>query len=182
MATKKEDTASFVIRFNQKIFESEEGESQVQWRGHIRHVQGGDESRFSEFEEAMQFIQGKLAALTIQAVEDKSPEEQKGILAKSFELWRQVATDYPKKVTEIIKDPLGSVERVQDQVQEQVTQIQEQVQEQVTQMSDRIRPNLDPDAWKPATKADLKRAFTSIDQLTKALENLAKKVDQLNKS
>ncbi|MFN4147866.1 MAG: hypothetical protein ACK4GN_18745, partial [Runella sp.] len=43
MATKKEETASFVLRFTQKIYNNEQGEPQIQWRGSIRHVQGGDE-------------------------------------------------------------------------------------------------------------------------------------------
>ncbi len=167
MATKKEETASFVLRFTQKIYEGESGESEVQWRGQIRHVQGGDEKRFAEFEDAVQFIQTKLADLTISATEDKSPEEQKGILTKSFELWKQVTEDYPQKIIETIKDPRGSVE-----------QLQEQVQEQVTQMSDRIRPTLDPDAWKPATKADLRKALDGIEgmiaQLNEKIEKLAK--------
>ena len=104
MAKKKEETASFVLRFTQKIYSGEDGESQVQWRGNIRHVQGGEEKRFSEFEEAYQFIQNKLADLTIQAVEGKSPEEQKGILAKSFDLWRRMAMETPKMFIETIKD------------------------------------------------------------------------------
>ncbi|MEM6377124.1 MAG: hypothetical protein AAF705_02855, partial [Bacteroidota bacterium] len=94
MSNKKDETASFVIRFNQKIFQTDAGEPQVQWRGNIRRVQGGDEKRFSEFEDALQFIQQKLTDLTMQATEDKSPEEQKGILTKSLNLWRQVKEDY----------------------------------------------------------------------------------------
>ena len=43
MATKKDETASFVLRFTQKIFQNEEGEPQIQWRGNMRHVQTGDE-------------------------------------------------------------------------------------------------------------------------------------------
>ncbi len=34
MAKKAEQTASFMVRFNQRIYE-EEGESKVQWRGRI---------------------------------------------------------------------------------------------------------------------------------------------------
>lgn len=169
MSHKKEETASFVIRFNQKIFQSEAGEPQVQWRGNIRHVQGGDEKRFSEFEGALQFIQQKLTDLTMQATEDKTPEEQKGILSKSLNLWKQVKEDYSKIVIETIKDPRGSVEH-----------LQEQVQEQVSQMSDRLRPNLDPDSWKPVTRSDFKRTQDSIEALTKAVEALTHKVEALS--
>lgn len=163
MTNIKNTTASFVVRFNQKIYDSEEGEPQVQWRGSVRHVQDGDEKRFSDIEDLILFLQNKLTKLTLQATDDISPEEQKGILTKSLNLWKQVTTDYPKKVLDTIKDPMGSVE---------------QLQEQVHQMSDRIRPNLDPDSWKPATRNDLKETNESIRALAKAVQTLAKKIDQ----
>lgn len=169
MSNTKNTTASFVVRFNQQIFQSEEGEPQVQWRGSVRHVQDGEEKRFSDIEDLMQFLQSKLTDLTILATEDKSPEEQKGILSKSLELWKMVREDYSKKVIDTIKDPLGSVE-----------QLQEQVQEQVHQMSDRIRPNLDPDSWKPATKNDLKKTNEQLLALANAVQALSQKIDQLS--
>jgi hypothetical protein len=116
MASKKDETASFVLRFTQKIFQSEEGEAQVQWRGNIRHVQTGDEKRFSKFENVTQFIQEKLADLTVTAMEDKSPEEQKGILAKSFDLWKRMAMETPKLVAETIKDPKKGIAQIQTQI------------------------------------------------------------------
>jgi hypothetical protein len=45
MANKADQTASFMVRFNQKIFE-ENGESKVQWRGKVSHVQGGEDMSF----------------------------------------------------------------------------------------------------------------------------------------
>ena len=65
------ETASFVIRFTQKIYQNDKGESDVQWRGNIRHVQGGDEKNFSQFNDVVTFLQEKLADLTIIAMEDK---------------------------------------------------------------------------------------------------------------
>ena len=138
MALKKEETASFMLRFNQKIFNSESGDPQVQWRGQIRHVQGGDEQRFSNFEEVVNFIQGKLADLTIQAMEDKSPEEQKGILSKSFDLWKKMALEGPKMVIETIKDPKKQVAQFQDQM---------------NQVKDEISQKLEIDSWLRASKA-----------------------------
>ena len=104
MTQRNNETASFVIRFTQKIFEDDQGESQIQWRGNIRHVQGGDEKRFSKFEEVTEFIQKRLADLTVQALQDKSPEEQKGILSKSFDLWKKMAAATPKMVMDTIKE------------------------------------------------------------------------------
>ena len=169
MASKKDETASFVIRFTQKIFQNEQKESKVQWRGNIRHVQGGSEKRFSEFKDVVDFIQEKLADLTIQAMEEKSPEEQKGILAQSFDLWKRMATTYPKMVLDTIKDPKSGVEQIQDQVNQQVNQ-----------MGEIISNRLDPDQWKPATKADLNKMMTMMSQLSKEVSALNKKVDKMN--
>lgn len=170
MSNKKEETASFMIRFTQKIFESEQGEAQVQWRGNIRHVQGGDETRFSEFDEVVKFIQSKLQDLTIQAMEDKSPEEQKGILAKSFDLWKRMATEAPKMVIETIKDP-----------KKQVAQIQDQIQDQLSHVKEEIGQKLDFDSWLTSSKSDSKKIMDRLDALSKEMAQLNKKVDQLKK-
>ncbi|HFA49340.1 MAG TPA: hypothetical protein ENJ95_10020 [Bacteroidetes bacterium] len=173
MASKKDETASFVLRFTQKVFQNDQGDQQVQWRGNIRHVQGGDEKRFSEFEEVVKFIQAKLADLTIIAMEDKSPEEQKGILAKSFDLWKRMAVAGPKMVMETLKDPKAGVEHIQEQVSQAV-------QEQVGQVEDLISNRIDTDAWKPATKADLKTLMQSIAQLSQEVAALNGKLDKIS--
>ena len=170
MSAKKEETASFVLRFNQKIFHTEEGEPQVQWRGIIRHVQGGDEKRFSEFDEVVQFIQGKLADLTIQAMGDKSPEEQKGILSKSFDLWKKMATTAPKLVLETIKDP-----------KKQVAQFQDQVQDQINQLKNEFGGKIDLDSWIASSKADNKDLMDMMQKMSTEISALNKKVDELSK-
>lgn len=174
MATKKDETASFVLRFTQKVFNNDEGEPQVQWRGNIRHVQGGEEKRFSEFDEVVQFIQHKLTDLTLTAMEDKSPEEQKGILAKSFDLWKRMAVAGPKMVMETLKDPKAGVEHFQ----EQVNQV---VQEQVKEVGDLLNSRIDPDNWKPASKTDVKNIMQAITQLSGEVKKLNEKVKAIDK-
>ncbi len=146
----------------------------MQWRGNIRHVQGGEEKRFSEFDDAVKFIQEKLASLTMQAMEDKSPEEQKGILAKSFDLWKRMALAGPKMVMETIKDPKAGVEHIQEQVGQAV-------QEQVREVGDLFQTKIDPDSWKPASKTDVKNLMESLTQLSGEIAALNKKVDKLAK-
>lgn len=166
MPVKKEETASFMLRFNQKIFTNEEGDPQVQWRGNIRHVQGGDEKRFSSFDEVVSFIQSKLADLTIQAMEDKSPEEQKGILSKSFDLWKKMAFEGPKMVFETIKDPAKQVAQFQDQM---------------SQVKDEISQKLEIDSWLRASKADYKQVMQKLEVLSDELSALHSKIDKLSK-
>ncbi len=169
MSPKKDETASFMLRFTQKIFNSESGEPQVQWRGNIRHVQGGEEKRFSDFDEALGFIQSKLADLTIGAMEDKPLEEQKGILSKSFDLWKKMAFDGPKFMMETIKDPKKQVEQLQDQLQDQIEQVK-----------GGFSQKLELNSWLAASKNDYQQIMQTLGQLSRDIADLNEKVDQLS--
>ncbi len=175
MASNKEETASFVLRLSQKIYRTDEGEPQVQWRGNIRHVQTGDESRFSTFENAREFVQQKLEAMTIKAVEDKPEDEQKGIISKSFDFWKKVAAVTPKLVMDSIKDP-----------KKQATQIQEQIQEQIHQFSDVIEHTIEErkselDNWLGASKSDSRKIVEMLSEMSGQIAALNRKVDDLSK-
>ncbi|MBX2870591.1 MAG: hypothetical protein KTR30_00770 [Saprospiraceae bacterium] len=168
MSVKKDETASFMLRFTQKIFNNESGEPQVQWRGNIRHVQGGEEQRFSKFDDVVSFIQSKLADLTIQAMEDKPIEEQKGILSKSFDMWKKMAFEGPKMVMETIKDPKKGMAQIQDQIQD----LSHQVKDEISQ-------KLEIDTWKTASKSDFKEIMEKLSAISAEVSALNAKVDQL---
>ena len=70
MTKKPDQTASFIVRFNQKIFE-ENGEHNVQWRGKVSHIQGGEDQNFTDFNDVLVFMQEKLADLTQKATKDE---------------------------------------------------------------------------------------------------------------
>jgi len=158
--SKQKDTTSFVIRFTQKLYQDDQDETQIQWRGNIRHVQGGEEKRFSDFGKAMEFIQSKLAELTLESLEDKPAEEQKGILSKSFDLWKKVALDAPKLVIQTIKDPMAQVEQIQNQVKEVIDQ------------------NIEPEI---ASKTDFQELMAAVNKIAGDVKELNEKVDQLSK-
>lgn len=169
MSKKADQTASFVVRFTQKIFQ-ENGEDKVQWRGKISHVQGDEQQNFTDFHDAISFIQEKLAALTLQATEDKSPEEQDGILTKSFEIWKKMAQATPKMIFDTLKDP-----------KKQVAHIQDQIQDQITQVSEEISSKVEIDQWRNATKSDFKKVMESLKTMSKEIKQLNEKIDRLNK-
>lgn len=175
---KKEETASFVLRFTQKIFDNDAGEPEIQWRGHIRHVQDGEEKRFSEIEEFVKFVQHKLSELTVQAVEDKTPEEQKGILAKSFEMWKKVAANTPKMVLESIKDPKKQIAQIQDQIQDQIQHVSEAINQKI---EDKIGRNLEADEWLSSTKSDYKNVMNALEKINEQMAAMNKKIDRLSK-
>ena len=162
----KEDTTSFVLRFTQKIFADEAGESQVQWRSHIRHVQSGKEQRFSDFSKAIEFIQSQLANQTLQAMEDKPIEEQKGVLEKSFNLWKKMAMDYPKRVIETIKDPKAQVEQLQNQVSQVGEVISQSLESEINQ-------------WRGASKSDMTQLLKVVHGIAADMTELKKQVNKL---
>ena len=153
------------------IFNNESGESQVQWRGQIRHIQGGEEQRFSEFSEVIEFVQDKLSELTLQAMEDKTPEEQKNIITKSLNLWKKVASTAPKRLMDTIKDPKA-----------QVVHLQEQIQEQIHEVGESIGQKLDMDVLKRFTGQDYEEIMSKLDQINERIGNIESRLDTISKA
>lgn len=168
-----DQTSSFVIRFTQKLFDDNEGKANIQWRGKISHVQGGDQASFSEFEDAIGFMQSKLSEMTVASVEsapDKTKEEKEGLISKSFDIWKKVSKTAPKIVMDVIKDPKG-----------QVSQIQGQIQEQISNVGDEISQKIEIDDWRMASKSDFKTMMSTISSMAEEISALNKKVDKLSK-
>lgn len=170
MAQKNDQTASFMMRFTQKIYEDSDGAAQVQWKGKISHVQGGDYQNFVEASDAIDFIKEKLSTLTQKAAAGKSKAEQESILARSFDIWKKLSSTGAKMAMETIKDPLKGV-----------SQFQEQIQEQMAQVSEDIGSRIEIDEWRGASKSDFKNIMESLDKVTSELSDLHKKVDLLSK-
>jgi len=112
--------------------------------------------------------------MTIQQMEDKSPEEQKGILSKSFDLWKKMALSAPNVIMETIKDPKKQVENLQNQIQ--------QVGESITQqVGEKIAETVDVDDIRNASKSDYKNLMEMMEKMSKEMVKLNKKVNQLSK-
>lgn len=97
------DIASFVLRFTQELWQDDQGEAHVQWRGHIRHVQGDEEMRFTDFAEAVAFIQRHLTQLTLGALEARSGRDRldpEQTLRESVKFWEEFAAGYTGLVFE----------------------------------------------------------------------------------
>lgn len=164
MANKTAQTASFMVRFTQNIYD-ENGESNVQWRGNVSHVQGGEDLNFSDFEAAVTFMQTHLAQLTQQATSDKSSEEQENLLSKSFALFKSVAASGPKMIKETLKDPRRQVAHLQDQLSE---------------VGEGLLEKVPIDQWRNASKSDFQTINRSLSALSSAIEILTNKVDALH--
>lgn len=165
MANKKDQTASFMLRFTQKIFD-EKGESNIQWRGMVSHVQGNDQQKFTDFNDAVKFIQEKLKDLTLENTSNRSKKEQDGLLTKSFEIWKMMAKNAPQMIAEAIKDPKKQVE---------------QIQSQITNIGEEITSRVEIDEWRNASRSDFKKVLNAIEKLSSDVKAVNKKVDKLAK-
>ena len=169
MDKKQNQNASFMVRFNQRIYQ-EDGDSKVQWRGKISHVQDGDEKRFSDFKDALDFMQEKLSELTEKATENRSSEEQENIIQKSFAMWKTIKDVGPKVIKETLKDP-----------KKQFVNLQDEIQDKFTTLSDEISEKVQIDQWRNATRSDFHEIQNQIDGLSSEIKKLSKKIDGLKK-
>ncbi len=115
------DIASFVLRFSQDVWREADGEPHVRWRGHIRHVQSDAETRFTDFADALAFIQSRLAQLTLDSVAGDSAEHQAQAMSDSLRLWERFTADYTDLVVRSMQQSLRQTQAYQRQVGESLT-------------------------------------------------------------
>ena len=153
MSKKQDQNASFMVRFNQQIFK-ENGDANLQWRGKISHIQGGDEQYFTDFNDALVFMQ-------------ESKEEQESILQKSFAMWQTMKQAGPHFIKETIKNP-----------KKQFSNLQEQIQDQFENLGEEISEKIPFDQWRKASRADYHKLQESIDSLTEEFKKLHKTIKE----
>lgn len=108
--------ASFVLRFTQELWHDSQGEPHIQWRGHIRHVQGNEEGRFTDFAEAVAFIQRYLTQLTMKTVSGGQSLNQEKVLRESFKIWEQFASSYTGMMVEAMEHTVKQSQSFKDQI------------------------------------------------------------------
>lgn len=169
MTKKQEQNASFMVRFNQRIFE-ENGESKLQWRGKISHIQDGDEKRFSDFNDALTFMQQKLNELTEEATKHQTTEEQENIIQKSFSMWKTIKDVGPKVLRDTLKNPKKQLNHLQDEIQDKISTIGEEISEKVQ-----------IDQWRNASRSDFNKIQNQIEMLSSEITKLSTKIDTIKK-
>ena len=117
------DIASFVLRFTQDIWRDDGGDPRVEWRGHIRRVQDGEELRFTDIAEAMNFIQNSLMQVTANAVPKEDQSYRDKAMRESLKLWETFAESYTTLFVNAMEKSVKQSEAFQKQVNETVGQV-----------------------------------------------------------
>ena len=162
MTKDQRSVASFVIRFTQHLWKDQTEEPRMQWRGHIRHVQGDQEASFADLNEALAFIRDHLTQLTMEAAAGKSQTEQELILRESFKLWEGLASTY----TEMVKDAL---QRTVDQSEVMKGQLDEAVARALQ-------------SWDVPGGRSRMRVNAALDKLNAQIQALLEKVSMLEEA
>lgn len=162
MMKPQNNVASFVLRFTQEMWRDAQDEPHVQWRGHIRHVQGDEEDRFTDFAEAVAFIQRYLAQLTMKAIAGGQNMNQEKVLQESFKLWEQFASSYTGMMFEAM---------------EQTVKQSQTFKEQIDQATQRALK-----AWQFSEQPDQKQVVEALKSLQAQIETLAAKVETLEQA
>jgi murein L,D-transpeptidase YafK len=120
--TKTHNVASFVLRFTQEMWQDPHGEPHVRWRGHIRHVQGNEEERFTDFAEAVTFIQRYLTELTEDSLAGDENVSQEKVFNESFKFWEQFAASYSNMMLQAMEQTARQSETIKEQMDEATKQ------------------------------------------------------------
>ena len=120
--TKSHNIASFVLRFTQELWQDTHGEPHVRWRGHIRHVQGDQEERFTDFAEAVTFIQRYLTELTVDSLAGDESVSQEKVFKENFKLWEQFASSYSNMMFQAMEQTVKQSETIKEHMDEAAKQ------------------------------------------------------------
>ena len=91
-----QDVVSFVLRFVRDAGQ----DSQARWRGKVQHVQGSAERQFSQFSEALTFMQEHMNSAAEAAAQDGAKLAQNNPWLETAKLWGEFVPQYNKLVLE----------------------------------------------------------------------------------
>ena len=108
-----QDVISFMIRFIREA----DGANGVRWRGLIQHVQSNREQRFSQFAEAMTFIQEQVNESVRASFGDEAERPSTNPFLEATKMWGDWLPQYNRKVMEQMTAVLDSSANLPQQME-----------------------------------------------------------------
>ncbi len=168
------EIASFVVRFTHDLWQDQQGEPHVAWRGQVRRVQDGEELRFTDLAEAMSFIKASLLKVTMDCVPKEDKVYQEKAMQESFKLWEKFAQNYTGMIVEAMQQTAKQSEALQKQMGEAMEQAMRPWWLPVSPQA--AAPAPDP---RPAPASDQAQLLQTLNALQSQLATLNDKVAQL---
>ncbi len=142
-----QDMTSFVLRFIREITEDQ----QTRWRGTINHVQSDTKLNFTQFAEAIRFMQTQMG-------KGVAPELfNSELVAETTQVWGQVALQYQELLLQAWLETLMSPSHLPQVITQSLGN------------------------WRLPNRADQEQALQTLEKLTGRVEELAHQIEQLEK-
>ncbi|MEW5987462.1 MAG: hypothetical protein AB1791_12580 [Chloroflexota bacterium] len=151
---------SFVLRFVREATEDQ----QVRWRGVIKHVQGNSESQFTQFAEALEFMQARVNELVQTTMAQTTENQAENPFVETARLWGEFMPRYTRLMMDTMTGVMGVAGRP--------SPMQKQVEEALAATLS---------LWGVPTQQDQVRAAAQLESLTGQLAELSDKMERLEK-
>lgn len=157
-----QDLVSFVIRFVREAGENE----QARWRGMIKHVQSNNETAFTEFLEALTFMQEFVNVSVQEGISESQRlrDEETGFVNPFLEttrLWGDIMPTYTKTMTEAVGEMMEGVNA-------------QSVKQPAKQAMDNTLT-----AWGLPTRAEQERTDATLEAMNRQLAEITAKLGDL---
>jgi hypothetical protein len=97
-----QDMVSFVLRFVRETGEEQE----TRWRGIIKHVQSNDETHFSRFAEALEFMQAHVNDVVNKSFSDAAESQRENPFLETTRLWGEYMPQYTQLMFDTVKETM----------------------------------------------------------------------------
>lgn len=150
-----QDVVSFVLRFVREMGEDQ----QARWRGVIKHVQGDTESHFSQFSEALEFMQAHVNDVIRTAFAETNKLNEANPFMETARLWGEFMPRYTRLMQDSMTEAMQSGTAV------------------TQQMEQALAATLS--AWGLPTQTDQEQTLDRLAALTSQLTALTARIDEL---
>ena len=151
-----QDLVSFVLRFVREAGDDQ----QARWRGAVKHVQSNSEATFTQFSEALAFMQGYITDIVQDSFSKSGRSSEEAGDVNPFLETTRLWGEYMPRYTKMMMNTMGESGR--------------EMSKSMEQAMDSTRA-----AWGMPTRTEQDRTAVSLEAMTKQLEALTAKVADL---
>lgn len=163
-----QDMVSFVLRFVREVGEDQ----QARWRGVIKHVQGDTETSFTQFSEALAFMQAHVNELIRASFSETERLNEFNPLLETTRLWGEMMPRYTKMMSDMMMSGMMGEAAAQPATAQNAP-----AGAMPPQMEQALAAAFK--AWGIPTQAEQERALQSLETMMVRMNELAAKMDAL---
>lgn len=148
-----QEMVSFVLRFVREVGEDQ----QARWRGVIKHVQGDAQENFTQFTEALAFMQAHVNDVIRESFAGAATASATNPLLETARLWGAMMPEMARLLEEAAHSNAAAAQQMQKNAAAALA------------------------SWGAPTKEEQERTLAALESLTEQLTTLHTRMDELEK-